>query len=106
MRKFLVLFAVIVAALAPASAYAGCGNLRSSPSSQLVDVKFVNATKASVNVLWFKFKGGTRKYMTLAPSQSYVQATYTNHVWAFTDGAGKCVSTYVVKGNSIYTIQQ
>ena len=105
MKKRTGLLTIATIALISTSAFAGCGSQRSSPSSQPADVKFTNATKTKVNVLWYKFKGGTRKYRVLAPSQSYVQATYTNHIWAFTDRGGKCLSTYVVRGSSNYTIQ-
>ncbi|MDE2385322.1 MAG: hypothetical protein KGO53_11955 [Alphaproteobacteria bacterium] len=67
-------------------------------------MKFVNGNANNVDVLWYKFKGGTRKYRRLAPHQSYVQATYRNHVWAFTDAKGKCLATYTVTGSGTYVI--
>lgn len=103
--KFLIaVLSVVPALLTGGYAVAGCGHLQSSPSSQPADIKFVNSGKHVVNVQWYKFKGGTRKYRTLAPGQSYVQATYTNHVWAFTTTKGQCISTYVVKGSGTYEI--
>ena len=101
--KSIILPATIIA-LTTGSAFAGCGSMQSSPSSQPADTKFINGSAAKVNVLWYKFNGGTKKYRSLAPKQSYVQATFTNHVWAFTDAKGKCISTYVVKGSGTYTI--
>ena len=99
-----IIFAATIIALATGSAFAGCGSMQSSPSSQPADIKFVNRDAGKVNVSWYKFKGGTKKYRSLAPKQSYVQATFTNHVWAFTDAKGKCISTYVVKASGTYTI--
>ena len=98
------IFALAMIAAGASTAFAGCGGLQSSPSSQPADIKFINGTTGKVNVLWYKFQGGTRMYRSLAPKQSYVQATFTNHVWAFTDAKGKCISTYVVKGSGTYTI--
>ena len=89
----------------PVSAFAGCAGYQSSPSSHHADVKFENRTKGKVNVIWYKFNGGTRKYRTLAPTQSYRQGTYTNHVWEFTDAKGKCISTLVVKNSQTFAIQ-
>ena len=98
----LIVFAAIT--FASGAAIAGCGSYQSSASSQPADVKFTNGTNAKVNVIWYKFNGSTKKYRSLAPRQSYVQATFTNHVWSFTDKSGKCLSTYVVRGSSTYTI--
>lgn len=89
----------------PASALAGCGHYSSSASSQTADVKFENKTRGNVNVIWYKFNGGTKKYITLAAGQSYVQATYTNHVWEMTDARGNCISTLVVSHSQNFDIQ-
>ena len=99
------IFTAAFIAMTTAQAFAGCGAMQSSVSSQPADIKITNGTSAMANVLWYKFKGGTKKYRSLAPKQSYVQATFTNHVWAFTDAKGKCLSTYVVKGSGAYTVQ-
>ncbi len=99
MKTFAIFATTFCIAALPAAALAGCGTYQSSPSTQPADVKFVNESGGKVNVLWFKFQGGTRKYRALAPSQSYVQATFRNHVWGFTDAKGKCLGTYVVKGS-------
>ena len=100
-----LIFTAAFTALTTVQAVAGCGALQSSPSKQTARVKFVNGNAGMVNVLWYKFKGGTKKYRSLAPAQSYMQSTFTNHVWAFTDVKGKCLSTYVVNGSGTYTIQ-
>ena len=105
MKKRTGLLTIATIALISTSAFAGCGSLQSSPSSQPADVKFTNGTKANVNVLWYTFSGATKQYRVLAPSQSYVQATFTNHVWAFTNDSGKCLSTYVVKRSSSHKIK-
>jgi hypothetical protein len=88
----------------PASALAGCGHYSSSSSSQPADVKFENKTRGKVYVIWYTFNGGTKKYMTLAAGQSYVQATFTEHVWEVTDANGKCISTLVVKHSQTFNI--
>jgi len=105
MKNLALLTTVLCLTALPASAFAGCGNLQSSASTQPADVKFVNESGGKVNVLWFKFKGGTKKYHTLAPTQSYVQATFRNHVWGFTDAKGKCLGTYVVKASGTFGIK-
>ena len=105
MKTLAILATTFCLAALPVSAWAGCGFYQSSPSSQPADVKFVNNSGGKVNVLWFKFEGGTRKYRALAPSQSYVQATFRNHVWGFTDARGKCLETYVVKGSGTKEIR-
>ena len=105
MKTFAILATIFCIAVLPVSSWAGCGSYQSSPSSQPADVKFVNESGGKVNVLWFKFQGGTQKYRTLAPNQSYVQATFRNHVWGFTDAKGKCLGTYVVRGSRTYGIK-
>jgi len=105
MKYFAALAALACVAAVPATAFAGCGSNRSAPSSQPADVKFENKTTGKVNVIWYKFNGGTRKYRSLAASQSYVQATFTNHIWEFTDAKGKCLGTYVVRGSATFGIK-
>ncbi len=105
MKYFVALVALVCFAAVPAAAFAGCGSNQSSPSSQPADVKFENKTSGKVNVIWYKFNGGTRKYRSLAASQSYVQATFTNHIWEFTDAKGKCLGTYVVRGSGTFGIK-
>jgi VHL beta domain len=86
------------------SAFAGCAPNKSQPSNHLVYVKFENATAGQVNVIWYTFSGATRTYQSLAAGQSYVQSTYTKHVWEFTDGNGKCISTLVVSKGQVFKI--
>jgi VHL beta domain len=87
------------------SAFAGCGPHKSLPSNHLVDVTFENNTAGKVNVIWYTFTGGTKMYQSLAAGQSYVQSTYTKHVWELTDASGKCISTLVVKKGLTFRVQ-
>ena len=105
MPKLGLLLVCAVTAFGASAAYAGCGSLQSSASSQPADIKFVNKTKGPVTVSWYLFGGGLRTYKTLAPSQSYVQATFTNHVWALTDAKAKCLSTLVVHKSRVFNIR-
>ncbi len=105
MNRFLTIAIFVCFTAIPASGLAKCGHYSSLASSQTADVKFENKTRGKVNVIWYKFNGGTRKYMTLAAGQSYVQATYTNHVWEMTDAKGKCISTLVVQHSQTFNIQ-
>jgi methyl coenzyme M reductase beta subunit len=86
------------------SVFAGCGPHKSAPSNHVVDVKFENNTAGPVNVTWYTFSGGTKMYQTLAAGQSYMQSTYTKHVWALTDASGKCLSTLVVKNGQTFKV--
>jgi VHL beta domain len=104
--KYLTIIATVISITAiPTYAEAGCGKYRSSPSIQSVDIKFENKTGGAVNVIWYTFNGGTKNYQVLAPAQSYVQQTYTNHVWKFTNSKGKCFSTFVAKRNQTFVIR-
>jgi hypothetical protein len=86
-------------------AFAGCGPHKSLPSSRMVDVKFENTTSGPINVDWYTFTGGRKMYQTLAAGQSYVQSTYTKHVWELTDASGKCISTLVVKKGLTFKVR-
>jgi VHL beta domain len=105
MKYFTPIATVLCVAGIPTSAFAGCGKYRSSPSSQSVEIKFENKTGGEVNVIWYTFDGGTKNYRVLAATQSYVQQTYTNHVWQFTNAKGKCLSTFVAKHNQTFVMQ-
>jgi VHL beta domain len=105
MKNPAALAIVFCVALIPFSALAGCGKYRSSPSSHPVDIKFENRTSGEVNVIWYTFNGGAKNYQILAPAQSYVQSTYTDHVWKFTNAKGKCISTFVAKRNQTFVIR-
>jgi VHL beta domain len=105
MKYFTIIATVFCVALIPASALAGCGKYRSLPSSQPIDIKFENKTGGKVNVIWYNFHGGTVNYQTLGPTQSYVQATFTNHVWKFTTAKGKCLSSFVAKHSQTFVIR-
>jgi hypothetical protein len=105
MKYFALISTVLCIAGLPASAFAGCGKYRSTPSSQPVNITFENKTGGAVNVIWYTFNGGTKTYRVLANTQSYVQQTYANHVWKFTNAKGKCLSTFVAKHNQTFVIQ-
>jgi hypothetical protein len=105
MKYFTILTTLVCMMTIPSAAVAGCGKYRSSPSAQSVAIKFENKTAGAVNVIWYTFDGGTKIYQTLAPTQSYVQQTYTNHVWKFTNAKGKCISTFVAKHNQTFVIR-
>jgi VHL beta domain len=105
MKYLTTIATVFCVAVIPSSAHAGCGKYRSTPSSQPVDIKFENKTGGEVNVLWYTFNGGAKNYRTLAPTQSYVQSTYTDHVWKFTNAKGKCISTFVAKHSQTFVIR-
>jgi VHL beta domain len=105
MKYLTIIATVFCVAVIPTSAFAGCGKYSSAPSSQPVVIKFENKTSGTVNVIWYTFTGGTKLYQTLAPTQSYVQATYINHVWKFTTAKGKCISTFVAKHSQTFVIQ-
>lgn len=105
MKIFTILATVFCVTVIPTSAFAGCGKFRSSPSTRSVDIKFENKTGGAVNVIWYTFDGGTKIYRVLAPTQSYVQQTYTNHVWKFTTAKGNCISTFVAKHNQTFVIR-
>jgi hypothetical protein len=98
------LSAAIYFAILSTPVFAGCGPHKSSPSNHVVDVKFENNTSGPVNVIWYTFNGGTKKYQSLASGQSYDQSTYTKHVWELTDASGKCISTLVVRRGQTYKI--
>ncbi len=100
--KFVLVMCLIAGS---GTAFADCGHNASAPSSQPADVKFENHTKGKVNVIWYKFDGGTRNYRTLAPGQAYVQATFREHIWEFTDAKGKCISTFLVKRSQVFKIR-
>ena len=70
----------------------------------MVDVEFKNDTSGAVNVIWYTFTGGRKMCQLLAVGQSYVQSTYTRHVWELTDASGKCISTLVVKKGQTFTV--
>jgi hypothetical protein len=105
MKYFAILATIFSVAAIPDSADAGCSKYRSSPSTQSVDIKFENKTGSAVNVIWYTFDGGTKIYRVLAPTQSYMQQTYTNHVWKFTTAKGKCISTFVAKHSQTFVIR-
>ena len=105
MKHFSILATVLCLAVIPATAQAGCSGKSSQPSSQPADVIFENNTCGKFNVIWYKFNGGTKKYRTLAAGRSYVQATFTKHVWEVTDAKGKCISTLVVRHSQTFNIQ-
>jgi VHL beta domain len=105
MKHYLALPTFICFATLSTSAFAGCGPHKSLPSNHMVDVKFENNTNGPVNVIWYTFNGGTKMYQSLAAGQSYVQSTYTKHVWELTDASGKCISTLVVKKGQTFKVQ-
>jgi VHL beta domain len=105
MKYFTLIAAALCIVGTPMSAFASCGKYSSSPSSQSVEIKFENKTGGEVNVIWYTFDGGTKNYRVLAATQSYVQQTYTNHVWKFTNAKGKCLSTFVAKHSQTFVIQ-
>jgi VHL beta domain len=96
--------AICLAALST-TAFAGCGVHKSLPSYHMVDVKFENNTSGAINVIWYTFSGKKRTYKSLAAGESYVQSTYTRHIWELTDASGKCISTLVVKKGQTFKVQ-
>jgi VHL beta domain len=105
MKHYLALSAAICLAALSTTAFAACGPHKSLPSVHMVDVKFENNTSGAVNVTWYTFNGGRKMYQSLAAGQSYVQSTYTKHVWELTDASGKCISTLVVKRGQTFKVQ-
>ncbi len=104
MNSFLALSTAICFAALSTSAFAGCGPHKSLPSNHVVDVTFENNTSGTVNVIWYTFTGGRKMYESLGAGQSYVQSTYTKHVWELTDASGKCISTLVVKKSQTFKV--
>ncbi len=105
MKHRLALSAAICLTALSTSAFAGCGRHKSLPSNHTVNVTFENHTAGPVNVIWYTFTGVTKKYQSLAAGQSYVQSTYTRHVWELTDASGNCISTLVVKRGQTFTVR-
>jgi VHL beta domain len=105
MNHRLTVSAAICFASWSVSAFAGCGPHKSLPSNHMVDVTFENNTAGKVNVIWYTFTGGTKMYQSLASGQSYVQSTYTKHVWELTDASGKCISIFVVKKGQTFKVR-
>jgi hypothetical protein len=105
MRHCLALSVAVCFATLSTSAFAVCRARKSLPSNRMVDVTFENNTAGKVNVIWYTFTGGRKMYQSLAAGQSYVQSTYTKHVWELTDANGKCISTLVVKKRQTFKVQ-
>jgi hypothetical protein len=59
MNHFKAIATIACFAAFPATAIAGCGHYSSSVSTQPADVRFENNTNNKVNVIWYKFNGGT-----------------------------------------------
>jgi hypothetical protein len=94
-----------LSAVMPGASWAGCKAFTSAPSNQTANVDFINDTDRNVKVGWFDFKGQMKVYRELAPGQSYVQPTFTHHIWAVTDAAGNCLGTFVVVVSGTYIIK-
>jgi VHL beta domain len=105
MQNRLGLLVTICFVVLSTSAFAGCGPRKSLPSNHAVDVTFENNTTGPVKVIWYTFNGGRKLYQSLGAGQSYVQSTYTKHVWELTDASGKCISTLVVKKGQTFKVQ-
>jgi VHL beta domain len=103
-HRLVILMAVCFAAFST-SVFAECGPHKSLPSNHVVDVKFENNTPGAINLIWYTFTGGRKMYQLLAAGQSYVQSTYTRHVWELTDASGKCISTLVVKKGQTFKVR-
>ena len=105
MKCAVMVFGIALSAMMPGISWAKCKAYQSAPSNQAATVDFINDTDRSVKVGWFDFKGQIKVYRELAPGQSYVQATFTHHIWAVTDNADNCLGTFVVMVSGTYIIK-
>ena len=69
--------------------------LRSLDVTHHVNVTFVNARLAPVEVYWISFEGKALLYKTLSSGQRYTQHTFTGHVWMVMAANGKCLSSMI-----------
>ena len=70
-------------------------DVRSTPGTASVSVKFTNKTPFDVDVFWVDFEGKERKYARLSSGQDYEQGTGVHHVWRGRERfSGKLVGIY------------
>jgi hypothetical protein len=81
--------------------------LRSPASSTPLSLRIVNTTNGIRKVYWIDFSGRRAPYATLKPGGSYMQSTYTTHIWLITNSSERCVAVFQPGlGDSTITIDR
>lgn len=65
-----------------------------------VFIKFDNKSHAEIKIIWLDFAGEEKLYQSLGPSESYVQPTYSGHVWLVRTEGGTVVGRYAATADS------
>jgi len=70
-------------ALAQTNSAINCyqGGLVPIESERLATIVFTNNSETDVDILWLNYEGVEVYYNTLAPGESYEQASYFSHPW-------------------------
>jgi VHL beta domain len=67
----------------------------SHPGGRSVIVRFENKTNASVKLWWINSRGVRVLYREIPKGADAAQKTFATHPWVVTDGAEKCIATYI-----------
>lgn len=65
-----------------------------------VFIKFDNKSHTNIKIIWLDFSGEEKLYQSLGPSESYVQPTYSGHVWLVRTEGGTEVCRYAATADS------
>lgn len=66
----------------------------SMPSQTNAKFSVTNFRNSAVSLIWVTFDGNRKSYMSIGPGETFMQPTYTNHVWLIEEeGTGRCLTS-------------
>lgn len=107
MKYGLLILFIVNSPFLLAQSYLNCAQqyeMYQDAGAKATSIKFQNDDETTISIYWIKPNGEHVQYATLKPSSSYVQQTYTTHLWVAKSLTGTCLGVYKNGSPTLVTI--